>query len=178
VKPVRFASIPKCASHTLGALSLLGEADPAWKHSPIRAYPEWERYRWIAIERPAATWYPSYWAELVRFRTLGVPDAFVLALGLGLVDMAADLAILQNPPRIEPLPQIYGINNRCGVNGWVPPDFDARYAAARARGLDFYGFCREVVTDGVECESLPLEHLDAWMIEHGYPAHHEYARTA
>src|SRR3990167_5940677 len=154
--PIRFAAIPKCASMTLRAVSLLGEADPGWRHPPIRAYPNWEQYHWMTIERPAAAWYPSYWAELVRFRRLGEPDPFVAALGLGLVDMAADLAILQDPPRLGPVPLPYG------VNGWVPEDFDARYAEARSRGLDFYAFVREVVLDGVECESLPIASLDAW----------------
>jgi hypothetical protein len=170
---VRFAAIPKCASMTLRALSLLGEADPSWKLSPIRAYPEWEKYHWMAIERPAAEWYPSYWTELVRFRALGVQDAFVGALGLSLTDMDADLAILQDPPHIGPLPQTY---DRSGVHGWVPPDFDSRYADARGRGLDFYAFVRETVIDGVPCEPLPIEHLNAWLQMHGYPAEHNNTR--
>jgi hypothetical protein len=169
---VRLASIPKCASMTLRAMDgLLGEADPDWKHSPIRAYPNWEQFHWMAVTRPAADWYPSYWAELVRFRALGQPDPFVEALGLGLVNMEADLAILQAPPEIGPVARPYG------VNGWVPADFDVQYAAARDLGLDFYGFVREVVLDGVACETVALTDLDAWLVANGFPPEHTNART-
>ena len=168
---IRFASIPKCGSRTLGAQALLGEADPDWKHSPIRAYPEWERFHWMAIERDPASWYPSYWAELVRARRLGEADPFVAALGLRLESLKEDMRILDRPPMVGPVPRCYG------VNGWVPPDFDSRYADARARGLDFYGFCREVVVDGVPCENLPLESLDAWLVARGLPPEHNNART-
>jgi hypothetical protein len=168
---IRFAAIPKCGSMTLRAMDgLLGEFDPDWKHSPIRAYPNWEQFHWMAVERPAVEWYPSYWAELVRFRTLGQPDPFVDALSLSLVDMEADLAVLQNPPEIGPVVRPYG------VNGWVPLDFDSRYAEARARGLDFYAFCREVILDGVVCESIALSDLDAWLVAHGFQPSHENAR--
>jgi hypothetical protein len=169
---VRFAAIPKCASSTLTALTLTGAYTPPFRHPRIRTVPDWEKYHWMAVERPAADWYASYWAELKRAEKMGDPDPFVAALGLRLQNMEEDLAVLQNPPRVALLPRPYG------VNGWIPDDFHDRFAEARARGLDFYGFCREFILDGVPCESIAIGDLDAWLLAHGYPAHHLNLREA
>lgn len=162
----KFASIPRCASRTLMAHSLLGEDNPDWKHSPIRAYPGWEGYQWYAIGRDAAEWYPSWWWWAKKY-----PDAFTEAMGFKFLSLEEDMEILEKPPVIGPVARPYGLH------GWVPEDFDARYADALSRGLDFYGFCRETIMDGVPCQILPIEDLDAWLEARGLTPHHDNARA-
>jgi len=163
---VRFAAIPKCASSTLNALTLTGAHDTPFRHPRIRSVPGWEGFRWMAVERPAADWYASYWAELKRAESYGDPDPFVAALGLRLQNFEEDFAILQSPPRVELRPRPYG------VNSWIPEDFHERFAEARGRGLDFYAFCREYILDGVPCEPIAIGDLGAWLVSHGYQALH------
>lgn len=162
----RFASIPRCASRTLQSLGLLGERPVRDRfgelkgvhHHPIRQYADWEKYRWMVVTRDPESWYRSWW-ETAK----GEPDGFAAAVGLKFRSLEEDQEILHNASG-------YGIVPRCeGLHGWVPADFGTTFPAS---GLDFYEYCRSVIMDGVTCEPVRIEDLDAWLISQGLtPVH-------
>lgn len=156
---IRFAAVPKCASRTLLQLGLLGELEGR-HHTPVTDYPDWRRYQWHRVTRPAADWYASWWREC---RDTG--NLLGQAFGMSFEDMNADLAKLQELPLTAP--------RRPGVNAWVPADFLAEYSGYLERGLGLYEYCIDTITDGVSCIEVPLDQLDAWLTARGYAPLHE-----
>lgn len=157
--PVRFASIPKCASRTLKSYGLLGEVDGK-EHNSIKDYPRWSEYKWIAVVRPEADWYASWWNEAKRSH-----DIFEHWFGLRFNSLADDLNALRNPiiPKGILLPRM------SGVHSWVPPDFCESFPKS---GLSFMEYCYSVIVADVHCQKLPISELDNWLSIHGFePVH-------
>lgn len=157
---IRFASIPKCASRTLKAHGLLGEVEGR-HHSRITEYPDWERYEWMVILRPAAAWYQSWWKETKR-----TPDAFAQAMDLRFQSLDEDLAALEHPPKGLTLPKMEG------VHAWVPMDFCDDFPAFLKRGGGFMEYCYATITCGIACTPLHINDLDDWLSKQGlHPIH-------
>jgi hypothetical protein len=159
----RFASIPRCASRTLKALGLLGEVDGRC-HTRITEYPDWQKYEWMAVDRPAADWYASWWRACRDQRNL-----LAYEWGFRYESMEEDLAQLQHPEFLQSVPL------RWGLNQWVPMDFLDVYPGYLARGLGLKELCFDTVTCGIPCNTVPLADLDSWLRARGYSPIHANA---
>lgn len=155
----RFAALPKCASRSLAALGLLGEVEGR-PHSKITEYPEWEKYEWFMVDRPAADWLRSWWLECDRTKNMLAHWA-----GFEFVDMWIDLPKLHTMTGKAP--------QRAGLNGWVPDDFVPRFAES---GKTLKEFCFAEITCGIPCQVVQLADLDQWLMERGYFPFHKNKR--
>lgn len=160
----RFASIPKAASSALRAHGLSGVVNGRC-HAPITEYPDWAKYEWKIIVRPAKDWYESYWHWTKQW-----PDAFTQAMGLKFHSIDEDLEALSNPPSDIVLPELHGVNE------WIPVDFAEDYPAFLKTGGGFMEYCYSVITCGIPCEPMPIADLDAWFISQGLTPLHARPR--
>ena len=158
---IRFAAIPKCASRSLKALGLLGEL-PGRCHTKITEYPDWEKYEWFAVDRPADDWYRSWWLECKRTRSM-----FADWLGFKYESVVDDMAKISMHPKME-------APRRPGINAWIPEEFSMEFSES---GKSFKKYCFDVITDGVPVEVIPLADLDAWLTARGFEPVHMNAQV-
>ncbi len=165
-RPIRFVSIPKCASRSLQRAGLLG-VHAGRAHACLTEYPSWETYDWHVVTRDKASWELSWW-RACQLR----PDAFTIALGFRYEEMEADMKRLASKDVIANMERFPGSR---GLNEWVPEFFKDSYGTYLAKGLDFQTYCQNFLTGGVPCTPVAIEDLNAFMAERGIVFTHSNA---
>lgn len=158
---IRFASIPKCASRSLKELGLLGEVDGRC-HTKIIEYPDYQNYKWFAVDRPEDEWFKSWWYECRDSRSM-----FGQWLGFKYQNIEEDKDKLKSPPLV-------GVPLRWGLNQWIKENFTEDFLKS---GLSLKEFCFNSIIGDVPCERININELDAWLINRGIDPVHKNARS-
>lgn len=172
-RPIRFASMPKCASRSLRAAGILGEVDRF--HQPITSYPNWQAFDWHIVTRSPQLWLSEWWDECFYHvgalaRLTGTPAELLRpanGLQFRLGSEADDLALLASNPMV-----LASLPARLFVNAWLPADAVARYAECLLAGQTFYDFCRRTITAGIPCTEVPIDDLSAYLADRGIALPH------
>lgn len=159
MKPVKFASIPRCASRSLLQMGILGETGGRY-HTRIVDYPSFQEYDWHAVIRPEREWFSSWWSVQKKLNYRGHHE-----FNLRLENEADDYNRLHDLPLLR-------MPRRKGINAWMPENFIEDWEACRQAGTTFFGYCVGIICGTVPVKFVELSALNEWARAHGIqPVH-------